>query len=95
MAFRAFHCVSLIELNAFFKMLVSVGFFGNFEWLLLLVGYLYLASKWPKLIRKWYEVDQSMQRVYGYPDTLNVRFKLAFAVLLFNAGTCVDAVFCS
>lgn len=70
----------------FLKAFVLVGFFGYFQWFLELAGYVYLATKWPELIKKWYEVDLAMHRVYDYPEGLNVRFRVSAAVAFFVAG---------
>lgn len=58
-----------------------------FFWLSILVAYFYLARKWPKLMKRWHEVDLSMERAYNYPSSLNVRFKvIATTAFVATAG---------
>lgn len=51
-------------------------------WLLNLVVYLRLASKWSKLMQNWCEVDAAMQKAYIYPPNLDYRFKIMVAIYI-------------
>lgn len=61
-------------------------------WLLILITYLYLARKWPQLMRKWLQLEIEMLRTYKYPSQLDVTFKKLIAVFVV-AGTGIQKRF--
>lgn len=70
----------------FYKSRFSVGFCVYCPWLMQLAAYFYLARKWPELMKKWYTIDSSMQRVYGYPSSLDGRIKIT-TIAIFVAAS--------
>lgn len=58
----------------------------------MLAAYFYLARKWPKFMKKWHEVDLSMQRAYNFPSNLNARFKI-ITTIAFTAAAGIQLTF--
>lgn len=55
------------------------------HWVVCIALYFRLARNWADLMQTWTDVDEAMEREYGRPKHLGMRFKVTAVIALISA----------